>query len=53
MSDDDWGVADDAVQKEVEQPAEPSTPNPTSELKQEETKQDKKEDAPNADLDVS
>lgn len=51
MSDDDWGVADDAVQKEVEQPAEESTPNPTNELKQVQNKQDKKEDAPNAELD--
>lgn len=52
MSDDDWGMADD-VQKEVEQPAETATPNPASELKQEENKQEKKEDAPNAELDES
>jgi hypothetical protein len=38
MSDDDWGIADDPVQKEVEKPAETSTPNPNSELKQEENK---------------
>ena len=30
MSDDDWGMADDAVKKEVEQPAETTAPNPTS-----------------------